>query len=224
MSKTVLKKKMDAISPLVELRKITQLSQGKFSRLIGVSFDLVQSVEGNRARATENLFLRIRLETGGVWDETRGRWLIDSSICLNHLGVEPGTPLNLELFERFRELKGRCISDEGMKKDNAEMSDLVAEFHLGMDGEFWIEFVQRWSAAMETLFGEMKQKMELAQDDLKEELDRARSETARMRAKVESLKKKAQERGKSEERTATGLGHARNIRPAETAPATGARR
>src|SRR5690349_6589672 len=164
MSKTVLKKKMDPLRPILELRKITRLSQGKLSRLLGVSFDLVQSVETNRARCTENLLLRIRLAAGGVWDPQKGQWVVDSSVC-QYLGVGSGTPLSLELFERFQKLRRLCIPDDLMEKDNADMSELVAEFHKEIPGEFWIEFLQRWSDAMETVFRELKQKIAMATEE-----------------------------------------------------------
>jgi hypothetical protein len=227
MSKTVLKKKMDPLRPLVELRKITQLSQGKLSRLLGVSFDLVQSVETNRARCTENLLLRIRLRVGGVWDEQKGQWVVDSCVC-PYLGVEPGTPLSLELFERFQKLRRLCIPQDLMEKDNADMSELVAEFHKEIPGEFWIEFLQRWSDAMETVFSELKQKVAMATEELREQLGEKspyeqEAIVENINAQWQAVSKKVLAEKEAEERAVAGRGQ-RGMRPQGASPSTSAKR
>jgi transcriptional regulator with XRE-family HTH domain len=220
MSKTVLKKKMDPLSPLAELRKITQLSQGKFSRLIGISFDLVQSVEGGRARATENLLLRVRIETGATWNKEKGCWVVDSAIC-HYLGVPEKTPLTFPLYEQFRVLRTLHVPEGAREYDLSRMFKWVTALAESVPPYLWIEFAQRYGEAMEGVLHALLQKAREMDEDQRETHEAI---VENINAQWQAVSKKALEEKEAKERAVAGRGGHRGVRPHGASPTTSAKR
>jgi transcriptional regulator with XRE-family HTH domain len=156
-------------SPIAELRHVIGLSQPKFARLLGVSFDTVASLEVGRARVTPFILEKVQFATGAVWDEKNQLWRLDPWVR-HFLKEEIGARYTSEIYERFRDLSP--VSPIHHKAASTAMVNTLRDLCQAMPLERYVELVQKFGRFLDECQPMLRREAKLDKGTNAEALDR----------------------------------------------------